>query len=81
MRKPESILRVVDETTERFGHIDFLISNAGTSRGAPIEEMKLEHWNKVGFLTAPPKGKGALRCFPRCFPGGFQAKVRTLRSA
>jgi NAD(P)-dependent dehydrogenase (short-subunit alcohol dehydrogenase family) len=37
----------VDETVARFGRIDVLINNAGTSWGAPVEEMKLEHWNKV----------------------------------
>jgi gluconate 5-dehydrogenase len=47
VRKPESIQSVVDETTSRFGGIDILINNAGTSWGAPIEQMKLEQWNKV----------------------------------
>jgi len=29
------------------GDVDILINNAGTSWGAPVEEMRLEHWNKV----------------------------------
>ncbi len=44
---PESIQLVVDATVARFGGIDILINNAGTSWGAPAEEMSLEHWNKV----------------------------------
>jgi gluconate 5-dehydrogenase len=47
VKKPESIQSVVDQTLARFGRIDILINNAGTSWGAPVEEMKLEHWNKV----------------------------------
>jgi gluconate 5-dehydrogenase len=47
VKKPETIQSVVDETISRFGRIDVLINNAGTSWGAPIEEMKLEQWNKV----------------------------------
>jgi NAD(P)-dependent dehydrogenase (short-subunit alcohol dehydrogenase family) len=44
---PESIQLMVDATVARFGGIDILINNAGTSWGAPAEEMRLEHWNKV----------------------------------
>jgi len=61
---PESIQQVVDATIARFGGIDILINNAGTSWGAPAEEMRLEHWNKViqtnltgTFLCSQAAGK------------------------
>jgi NAD(P)-dependent dehydrogenase (short-subunit alcohol dehydrogenase family) len=44
---PASIREAVDAAVSRFGRIDVLINNAGTSWGAPVEEMRLEHWNKV----------------------------------
>src|ERR1019366_6816659 len=44
---PASIQEVVNVTAARFGRIDILINNAGTSWGAPVEEMRLEDWNKV----------------------------------
>jgi NAD(P)-dependent dehydrogenase (short-subunit alcohol dehydrogenase family) len=47
VRKPESIQGVVEQTMAHFGRIDILINNAGTSWGAPIEELKIEQWNKV----------------------------------
>jgi NAD(P)-dependent dehydrogenase (short-subunit alcohol dehydrogenase family) len=42
-----SIQHVVEETLARFGRIDILINNAGTSWGASVEEMTLEQWDKV----------------------------------
>ena len=61
---PESIQQVVDAAVTRFGGIDILINNAGTSWGAPAEQMQLEHWNKViqtnltgTFLCSQAAGK------------------------
>lgn len=42
-----SVQELVDETLAQFGRIDVLINNAGVSWGAPVEQMKLEDWNKV----------------------------------
>jgi gluconate 5-dehydrogenase len=47
VRNPASIQESVDATLAQFGRIDILINNAGTSWGAPVEEMRLEHWNRV----------------------------------
>jgi NAD(P)-dependent dehydrogenase (short-subunit alcohol dehydrogenase family) len=47
VKNPADIQQVVDATMAQFGRIDILINNAGTSWGAPVEEMRLEHWNKV----------------------------------
>ncbi|MFZ0703009.1 MAG: SDR family oxidoreductase [Candidatus Acidiferrales bacterium] len=71
VRSPESIQEVVDAALARFGRIDILINNAGTSWGAPVEEMRLEDWNKVietnltgTFLFSQAAGKSmiAQRC-------------------
>ena len=47
VKDPASVKDAVDATVAEFGRIDVLINNAGTSWGAPVEEMRLEHWNKV----------------------------------
>jgi NAD(P)-dependent dehydrogenase (short-subunit alcohol dehydrogenase family) len=47
VKNPASVQEVVDATVSQLGRIDVLINNAGTSWGAPVEEMRLEHWNKV----------------------------------
>jgi len=47
VRNANDIQKVVEATAATFGKIDILINNAGASWGAPVEEMRLEHWNKV----------------------------------
>jgi len=47
VKNPELVQNVVQQTISHFGRLDILINNAGTAWGAPVEEMKLEHWNKV----------------------------------
>ena len=64
VKDPASVKDVVDATVAEFGRIDVLINNAGIAWGAPVEEMRLEHWNKVletnltgTFLFAQAAGK------------------------
>ncbi len=66
--KPEEVQAVVDETTNRFGSVDILINNAGTSWGAMPEDMPLEKWQQVidvnltgCFLFAQAAGRQMLK--------------------
>src|SRR5277367_4728271 len=47
VKDKSSIQQVVREALAKFGRIDILINNAGTSWGASVEEMTLEQWDKV----------------------------------
>src|SRR5947208_13186758 len=47
VKNPTSVQELVDTAMAQFGRLDILINNAGISWGAPVEEMKLEDWNKV----------------------------------
>ena len=47
VKNPGEVQAVVDATVAQLGRIDILINNAGTSWGAPVEEMRLEQWHKV----------------------------------
>src|SRR5271169_7016602 len=42
VKNPAGVEAVVDTAMAQFGRIDILINNAGTSWGAPVEEMRLE---------------------------------------
>jgi gluconate 5-dehydrogenase len=64
VKNPSSVQEMVDATVSQFGRIDILINNAGISWGAPVEEMRLEDWNKVietnltgTFLSSQAVGK------------------------
>jgi NAD(P)-dependent dehydrogenase (short-subunit alcohol dehydrogenase family) len=68
VKNPASIEEMVEATLSQFGRIDVLINNAGISWGAPVEEMRLEDWNKVietnltgTFLCAQAVGKVMIR--------------------
>ena len=47
VRNQADIQAVLGQTIAEFGRLNILINNAGTSWGAPVEEMKLEHWDRV----------------------------------
>jgi gluconate 5-dehydrogenase len=68
IKNPAEVQKLADDVAAHFGRIDILINNAGTSWGAPVEEMKLEHWNKVietnltgTFLCSQAVGKVMLK--------------------
>jgi 3-oxoacyl-[acyl-carrier protein] reductase len=43
----ESVERCFEQIYSRFGSLDTLINNAGTSRNIPFEELELEDWHAV----------------------------------
>ena len=47
VKDPDSIGAAVASAMDRFGRIDFLVNNAGTTWGAPTEDMALADWTKV----------------------------------
>jgi 3-oxoacyl-[acyl-carrier protein] reductase len=47
LRDPAVPARLVQEVIDRFGRIDILINNAGTTTEAPVATMTAEEWNAV----------------------------------
>jgi gluconate 5-dehydrogenase len=52
LAQPVQVPALVEAVLGRFGQIDVLLNNAGTSWGAPAEEMPLAAWDKVMRLNA-----------------------------
>lgn len=46
-RSEQDIIELVKWVAEKYGSVDIIVNNAGTTWGAPITEMTLDAWNKV----------------------------------
>jgi len=63
----EQVPGAVEAVLARYGGIDVLVNNAGTSWGAPAEEMPLEAWDKVMRLNAGSVFQLSQIVAKRCF--------------
>jgi meso-butanediol dehydrogenase / (S,S)-butanediol dehydrogenase / diacetyl reductase len=45
--EPDGAQRAVDATVQRFGHLDAVVCNAGSSASGTVAEQTLERWNTV----------------------------------
>ncbi len=44
---PDDVVRAMDVVGKLHGKIDYMVNNAGISQFAPIDEMTVDHWNRI----------------------------------
>ncbi len=67
---PRSVQSLVEKCKEKYGHIDILINNAGTSPGpAPLAQFDLENWQQTISVNLT----GAFLCSREVVPGMIEA--------
>lgn len=47
---PEAVARLVQDTLDKFGRVDFVVNNAGAARGSdrvPVVDLSTDDWHKV----------------------------------
>jgi NAD(P)-dependent dehydrogenase (short-subunit alcohol dehydrogenase family) len=71
------VQRVVNETVESYGHLDFIFNNAGLSVGAPIEEIGVDDFNYVLDVNIRGVTNGVLAAYPIMKRQGFGHIVNT----
>src|SRR5919106_990430 len=49
--EPDAGERILAECLDRFGEVDVLVNNAGTSRAAPLEELSEADWTEQWQLN------------------------------
>ena len=61
---PGAAARIADECGARFGAVDVLVNNAGTSSTRPLEELRDEEWDEQWELHV----MGSMRLMRECAP-------------
>ncbi len=67
LAKPEQVPTLVEAVMERYGTVDVLVNNAGTTWGGPAEEQPLEAWDKVLRLNVGSVFQLSQAVANRCF--------------
>jgi 3-oxoacyl-[acyl-carrier protein] reductase len=63
--RPEDVVRMVDTTLSRFGHIDVFYQNAGVPQEArPVEEIPLDQWQRIIAVNLTALFIGAAQVVP-----------------
>jgi 3-oxoacyl-[acyl-carrier protein] reductase len=78
---PDAAERVVEECEERFGSIDVLVNNSGTSSVTPLEELTDEEWEMQWQLSVMGPMRLMRAVAPRMARRGFGRIVNVASSA
>jgi len=47
LSRPEQVIEMAEQCSDRFGGVDILVNNAGIQHTAPVEEFPMEKWEQL----------------------------------
>jgi 3-oxoacyl-[acyl-carrier protein] reductase len=68
--QPDAAERIVGECLERFGRVDVLVNNAGTSRARPLDDLTEDDWREQWELNVMAPMRLMSAAAPRMAEGG-----------
>jgi len=81
LSKAEQVPALVEAVVAHFGGIHILVNNAGTSWGAPAEQLPLDAWNKVMTLNTTSVFLLSQAVANRCFIPNRSGNIIVVASA
>ena len=78
---PDAGERIVAECLERFGRVDVLVNNAGTSRARPLDELTDADWHEQWELNVMAPMRLMAAAAPRMAEGGWGRIVNVASSS
>lgn len=81
IKQREDLVRFVDATCVRYGHIDVLVSNAGIAPTSLLDELRVEDWEEMIDVNVKGLLYGIAAALPVFRQQGFGHFVNTLSTA
>src|SRR5205823_1654434 len=64
VRDPEAVRRVVEDVRGRTGRIDYLFNNAGIGVGGNVQDLTVDHWNRIIDVNLRGVVNGVAAAYP-----------------
>ena len=81
MTEPSAAERIVDECERRFGAVDVLVNNAGTSEAKPLDQLEDDDWQAQWELHVMAPMRSDAGAAPRMAQRGGGRIVNVCSSA
>jgi NAD(P)-dependent dehydrogenase (short-subunit alcohol dehydrogenase family) len=77
VRDPDTVAELISSTVEREGRLDLMFNNAGIGIGGELEELTLEHWNRIIDVNLMGVIHGVQAAYPVMVRQGYGHIINT----